>query len=82
MLIMNKIFRIEQVEIDGYYFIGYEGLIWHSGEFWFNEQLVKKIFNNGSLSILMYGNSKKSIKQLRKLARKCRVKIIKEQLPF
>ena len=79
---MKNRFRIQEVEVDGYYFIGYEGLIWHSGEFWFNEERVKKVYNNGSLSILLYGSSKKSIKQLRKLAKKCRVKIVKEKLPF
>jgi len=79
---MSQKFRLKEVEIDGYYFIGYEGLVWHSGEFWFNEQIVKKVYNNGSLSILLYGSSKKSIKQLRKLARKCKIKILKERMPF
>jgi len=79
---MSVIFRLKDIEVDGYYFIGYEGLIWHSGKFWFNEQEVKQVFNNGSLSILLYGSSKKSIKQLRKLAKPCRIKLLKEVLPF
>jgi len=30
-------FRLKDVEVNGYYFIGYEGLYWHSGCFWINE---------------------------------------------
>lgn len=73
---------IKEVEVNGYFFIGYEGLFWHSGDFWFNESKVKKIVNNGSLSILLYGNSKKSIKQLRKIAKPCKIKLYQESLPF
>jgi len=51
--------------IDGYYFPAINGLFWHSGKFWFNEIEVKQVNNNGSLSILLYGNSKKSVKKLR-----------------
>lgn len=79
---MNRKFRIEAVQIDGYYFPGYEGLFWHSGKFWFNEEEVKRVNNNGSLSILLYGSSKKSVKQLRKIARSCKIKLYKESLPF
>lgn len=74
--------RIKEIEVDGYYFDGYEGLSWHPGEFWFNEEKVKKVVNNGSLSLLLYGSSKKSIKQLRKLAKKCKIKLYTEPLPF
>ena len=74
--------RIKEVEISGYCFPGYEGLFWHSGDFWFNEEKVKKIVNNGSLSLLLYGSSKKSIKQLRKLAKPCKIKLYAEMLPF
>lgn len=79
---MNQRFRLKDVEINGYYFIGYEGLLWHSGKFWYNEIEIKQVYNNGSLSILLYGTSKKSIKQLRKLARPCIIKLLKETLPF
>lgn len=79
---MSIKFRLKDVEVDGYYFIGYEGLLWHSGSFWFNEIECKQVNNNGSLSILLYGNSKKSVKQLRKMARKCKIKLLKETLPF
>lgn len=79
---MNRNFRIEEVQIDGYYFPGYEGLFWHSGKFWFNEEEVKRVNNNGSLSILLYGSSKKSVKQLRKIARQCKIKLYKASLPF
>lgn len=74
--------RIASVKIQGYYFPGYEGLFWHSGDFWLNEVKVKKVYNNGSLSILLYGNSKKSIKQLRLIARPCTIIIVKEKTPF
>ena len=79
---MNQKLRIKEVEIQGYYFPGYEGLFWHSGEFWLNEVKVKKVYNNGSLSILLYGSSKKSIKQLRLIAQPCTIKIFKEKTPF
>lgn len=72
----------EYIEIDGYYFIGIEGLYFHSDKFWFNEEEVKQVYNNGSLSILLYGTSKKSIKKLRKQARRCRIKLFTEPLPF
>lgn len=73
--------RIQEVEVQGYYFPSCEGLFWHSGEFWYYEEQCKKVVNNGSLSLLL-GNSKKSIKQLRKVAKKCTIKIVKEKLPF
>lgn len=78
---MNKKLRLQDIEIDGYYFIGYEGLYWHSGEFWFNEMQLKKVNNNGSLSIILHG-SKLGVKKLRKQARKCKIKLLKQQLPF
>jgi len=79
---MSHKFRLQDIEITGYYFPGYEGLYWHSGKFWFNEKEVKQVFNNGSLSILLYGSIKKSIKQLRKLAQPCKIKLIKYKCPF
>lgn len=72
---------IKKVQITGYYFIGYDGLFWHSGDFWLNDNKVKKVVNNGSLSLLL-GNTQKSIKQLRKLAKPCTITIHKEILPF
>ncbi len=74
--------RITDVKIQGYYFPGHEGLFWHSGDFWLNEVKVKKVYNNGSLSILLYGSSKKSIKQLRLIAQPCTITIVKEKTPF
>ena len=79
---MRRKFRLKEVEIDGYYFIGYEGLLWHSGKWWIDEKEIKVVENNGSLSILLYGSSKKSIKQLRKLAKPCKIKLFTETLPF
>ena len=79
---MNRKIRYKDAETDGYYFIGYEGLLWHSGAFWLNENEVKQVYNNGSLSLLLYGNTKKSIKQLRKLAKPCKIKLLKETIPF
>ena len=79
---MSHKFRLQDIETEGYYFPGYEGLYWHSGSFWFNEDEVKQVCNNGSLSILLYGSTKKSIKQLRKIARPCKIKLLKQTLPF
>ena len=79
---MNTRFRLKEVEINGYYFIGYEGLFWHSGKWWHNEIEQKVVENNGSLSVLLYGVSKKSIKQLRKIAKPCKIKLLTEHLPF
>lgn len=79
---MNRKFRLKEVEINGYYFTNIDGLFWHSGKFWFNENEVKEVYNNGSLSILLYGSSKKSIKQLRKFAKPCKIKLFTESLPF
>jgi hypothetical protein len=72
---MSRQIRIKEVEVNGYYFVGYDGLLWHSGKWWFNNVEQKVIENNGSLSVLLYGVSKKSIKQLRKLAKPCKIKI-------
>jgi len=73
---------IKEVEISGYYFTNVDGLFWHSGSFWFNDLKVKEVYNNGSKSILLYGASKRSIKQLRKYAKPCTIRIFKERLPF
>jgi hypothetical protein len=78
---MNNKIRLKEVEIDGYYFTNIQGLFWHSGNFWFNEIQVQKVYNNGSLSLLI-GSSKIGIKKLRKYARKCRIKIFTESNPF
>lgn len=78
---MSRKFSLEAIEIDGYYFINHEGLLWHSGQFWHNEKQLKKVYNNGSLSIMLY-NSKIGIKKLRTQARKCKIKIEKNKCPF
>ncbi len=69
------------VEIDGYYFTGHNGLFWHSGDFWMNEEKIKKVYNNGSMSILLFG-SKVGVKKLRKQALKCKIKLQTYTLPF
>lgn len=79
---MSKKFRIKEVEIDGYYFTNIPALFWHSGKFWYNEFEVKEVYNNGSKSILLYGVSKLGIKKLRKSAKKCKIKLYIEPLPF
>lgn len=79
---MSRKFRIKEVEIHGYYFVGIEGLLWHSGKFWFDEQEVKEVYNNGSKAILLHGSTKRGIKKLRKLARPCTIKLLAESLPF
>lgn len=78
---MSYKFRLKDVEVDGYYFIEHEGLIWHSGDFWFNETRLDQVYNNGSLSVNFFG-SKLGIKKLRKKARACKIKLLKEKPPF
>jgi hypothetical protein len=72
---MRPQFRTKKVEVNGYYFVGYDGLIWHSDKWWFNDVEQKVVENNGSLSVLLYGFSKKSIRQLRKVAKPCKIKV-------
>jgi len=79
---MTRKFRLKEVEIDGYYFTNIKGLFWHSGKFWFNEEEVKEVFNNGSKSILLYGSQKRGVKKLRQFAKPCKIKIFTEPLPF
>ena len=78
---MSHLFRYEQIEIDGYYFINHQGLYWHSGHFWDGEQKVKQVYNNGSLAIL-FGTKKLGVKKLRPQAIKCKIKLLKQKLPF
>jgi hypothetical protein len=79
---MNNKFRLKEVEIDGYYFPKIEGLFWRSGKFWFNEEEVKIVNNNGSRSIKLYDTSKRGIKKLWKQRRRCKIKLFTETLPF
>ena len=79
---MSRKFRLKEVEIPGYYFIGIEGLLWHSGKFWYNEEPVKEVYNNGSKSILLYGTTKRGVKKLRTIAKPCTIKLMTENLPF
>ena len=72
---------VKEIEVDGYCFTDVQGLTWHSGKFWLNDMEVKRVVNNGSLSLLIYG-SKKSIKKLRKTAVPVKIKIYTEPLPF
>jgi len=74
--------RVKEIQVKGYYFTNVPNLFWHSGKFWMNGKEVKQVYNNGSLSLLLYGSSKKSIKRLRKCARPCTITIYEEQLPF
>lgn len=73
---------IKEVEVDGYYFTTIKNLFWHSNKFWFNETEVKQVYNNGSISLLLYGSSKIGVKKLRKFAKKCKIKIYTEPIPF
>lgn len=79
---MKQKVRLKEVEIDGYYFTNIQYLFWHSGKFWFNEEEVKEVYNNGSKSILLYGSQKRGVKKLRKFARPCKIKIFIQPLPF
>ena len=74
--------RIKEVEIDGYYFTNTPYLFWHSGNFWYKENKVKEVYNNGSKSIILFGSSKIGVKKLRKFAKLCRIKLNTEPLPF
>ncbi len=51
----------------------------HKGDFFYNDRPIKKVYNNGSLSVLI-GKSKRGIIKLRKLAYKTYKQ--KEILPF
>jgi len=64
---MSRKFRLEEIEIDGYYFLAHEGLYWHSGHFWYNEHQLKVVYNNGSQSVLLHGSKLASFKYLLKL---------------
>jgi hypothetical protein len=68
--------------VEGYTFKSVPNLLWHSGRFWMDNKEVKQVNNNGSLSLLLYGSSKKSIKKLRKEAVKSLITIEEEKLPF
>jgi len=68
--------EIEEV----YKFRGIPGL--HAdmkGNFFYNSSRIRKVYNNGSISV-MIGKSKRGIIKLRTLAYKST--IIKEELPF
>jgi hypothetical protein len=49
---------------------------------WLGEEEIPIVYNNGSKSILIYGSSKRGVKKLRKLAKKCTITILSEKLPF
>lgn len=74
--------RIKEIKVHGYYFTNVPNLYWHSGKFWMNGVEVSKVYNNGSMALLLYGCSKKSIKQLRKTAKPCIITFYEESLPF
>jgi hypothetical protein len=69
------------MEIEAIYkFKGIEGLHADSkGNFFYNGKPARKVYNNGSISVLI-GKSKRGIIKLRTLAYKSTV--IKEELPF
>lgn len=74
--------KIKEIQVQGYFFTDVPELYWHSGKFWFNEKEVKKVYNNGSLSLLLYGTTKKSVAKLRRTAKKCNIIIYRQKLPF
>lgn len=78
---MSKIFRLDAIEINGYYFLNHDGLFWHSGKFWYQEKELKIVFNNGSRAVNLNG-SKLGLKKLRTKAIKCRIKIEQYKIPF
>ncbi len=60
-----------------YKFKGVENLYCDlKGDFFYNEKPIRKIYNNGSVSVLV-GNSKRGLIKLRKLAYKTQIEIIK-----
>ena len=75
---MSKRLRIEAIEIVGYLFPSFPGLVFHSNKFWLNEIEVAEVYNNGSLALVIHGTKKgktKLLKQLRKEAVKCMIKV-------
>ncbi len=78
---MSKQFRLNEIEIDGYYFLNYEGLYWHSGKFWYREIECKQVYNNGSIAIKV-NNTKLGLTKLRAQARKCKIKLNLLPIPF
>ena len=74
--------KVRIIQVYGYTFKSVPNLVWHSGKFWMNDKEVKQVCNNGSISLLLYGSSKKSLKKLRKEAVKSIITIEEEKLPF
>ena len=64
---MNNKVRFQENKIEGYSFKNYPNLYFHSGQFWFEEKICKRVENNGSLSIKV-NKSKLGLKKLRKNA--------------
>lgn len=63
---MNNKVRFQENKIEGYSFKNYPNLYFHSGQFWFEEKICKRVENNGSLSIKV-NKSKLGLKKLRKM---------------
>lgn len=75
--------KIDSIKIDGYVFPDFPNLIFHSGKFWIGEDEVKEVYNNGSVSMIIYGvkrGKKKLLPILRKQAVKCSIELTKS--PF
>lgn len=71
--------RVHSVKIQGYTFPDFPNLLWHSGKFWVGEQRVKRVYNNGSNAMLIYGRKfgeKKWLPLLRRQAVRCEIELI------
>jgi len=81
---MSKKVRIDKIEVVGYCFPSFPGLVLHSNKFWLDEEPVKEIYNNGSAAFVIGGvkkGKKKLLAALRKEAIKCTI-VLDNRLPF
>ncbi len=72
--------KIDSIKIIGYIFPEFPNLIFHSGKFWVGENEVQEVYNNGSMSMVIYGvkrGKKKLLPRLRKQAVKCTIELNK-----
>ena len=76
---MRKKLRSD-VKVKGWFFPSHNGLVFHSGKFWQNHEEVRRVNNNGSVSLLL-GGVKYGLKKLRADAQPCDVTII-DSVPF
>jgi hypothetical protein len=75
--------RIKEIRVEGWKFSGFEGLLYYQCKWWYNGVLVKEVYNNGSMALLINGvkyGKDKFLKARRKDAVK--VVLVVDDLPF